>query len=137
MDCTVNQRLKEFIEKKNISQRDIQLSLGLKNEQSISNWMGFGEQIPDKHLPTIIRKYPSLNANWFLKGTGEMEENVLRIIEDSAKKYENGIEVLKDELIKNQKERIGELKEQLDFYKNIIETQYLDHPRQKTGSGSP
>lgn len=72
MDLSVNQRLERFLFEKKISQEELRIRLGLKARQQVSNWINCQDPIPDKHLLSIIREYPELNANWLIREIGPM-----------------------------------------------------------------
>lgn len=72
MDLSVNQRLERFLFEKKISQEELRIRLGLKTRQQVSNWINCQDPIPDKHLLSIIREYPELNANWLIREIGPM-----------------------------------------------------------------
>lgn len=72
MDMSINKRLEKFLFEKNISQEKLRIKLGLKTRQQVSNWINCHDHIPDKHLLTILRQFPELNANWLLRDVGSM-----------------------------------------------------------------
>lgn len=72
MDMSINQRLKLFLQTKDIQQEELRVKLGLKNRQQVSNWVNCNDPVPDKHLVRIIRLYPELNANWLIRNIGQM-----------------------------------------------------------------
>lgn len=72
MDMSINKRLEKFLFEKNISQEKLRIKLGLKTRQQVSNWINCHDHIPDKHLLSIIRQFPELNANWLLRDVGSM-----------------------------------------------------------------
>jgi len=72
MDLSVNKRLERFLFEKKISQEELRIRLGLKARQQVSNWINCQDPIPDKHLLSIIREYPELNANWLIREIGPM-----------------------------------------------------------------
>ena len=72
MDMSINKRLEKFLFEKNISQEKLRIKLGLKTRQQVSNWINCHDHIPDKHLLSIIRQFPELNANWLLRDVGNM-----------------------------------------------------------------
>ena len=68
MDNTVKQRIKRFIEYKNISIRAFERSCGLSNGYV----NGIEETIMPRKLSSISLQYPELNTAWLLTGKGEM-----------------------------------------------------------------
>ena len=88
---TVGQRIKEFMECKELSRKAIGKAL-LIDDSQISKWTEGKLAVPDKHFVSILQNYPDLNANWLLRGTGPMlltssEENPISKIEDPASPY--------------------------------------------------
>lgn len=70
MDMSINQRLRNFLFEKKISQEELRIKLGLKTRQQVSNWLNCHDHIPDKHLIGIIKLFPEINANWLFRGIG-------------------------------------------------------------------
>lgn len=70
---TVNERIKKYIDYKNISQTDLAKSI-LIHKNQVSNWLASGETVPDKALIKMVRYYPDINARWLITGEGEMLE---------------------------------------------------------------
>ncbi len=56
----------------NFKQVDLQKLLKLRKHAPVSNWFNGREEIPDKHLVHIFRRFPELNANWVVNGSGDM-----------------------------------------------------------------
>ena len=131
MDMSINKRLEKFLFEKDISQEKLRIKLGLKTRQQVSNWINCHDPIPDKHVLAIIRQFPELNANWLLRGTGNMliDQKQLRQInrneygfcEDCIDK-DKEIEMLKNLLekkeqeLKEQYKESGKLEERLYQY---------------------
>jgi transcriptional regulator with XRE-family HTH domain len=76
---TINQRLREFIEKKNISQVEIADKLNVDKKQ-FNNWMT-GTKVPVNSLALILEMFPELNARWLLTGNGYMINDMNEINE--------------------------------------------------------
>jgi transcriptional regulator with XRE-family HTH domain len=72
MKVSVSKNVKEFLVYRNISQEDLRRNIGVKSRQQVSSWFSGAEAIPDKHIFSIFRAYPELNANWVINGSGEM-----------------------------------------------------------------
>lgn len=72
MEVSVKQRLIDFINKKGISQRKFESSVGLSN-----GYINSLRHSPsaDK-LNTIIDTYPEINRNWLLTGEGNMLKDI-------------------------------------------------------------
>lgn len=131
MDMSINKRLEKFLFEKNISQEKLRIKLGLKTRQQVSNWINCHDHIPDKHLLTILRQFPELNANWLLRDVGSMliDQKQLRQInrnefgfcEDCMDK-EKEITMLrnllekKEQELKEQYKESGKLEERLYQY---------------------
>jgi len=71
MDFDVNKRLILFLEATRYSQVDFAVSIGVKQPQ-VSNWIKLNEQVPERQIVRILQKYTELNANWFIRGDGDM-----------------------------------------------------------------
>lgn len=114
MDMSINQRLGEFLFEKKISQEQLRIKLGLKTRQQVSNWINCHDHIPDKHLVSIIREFPELNANWLIRNLGNpfLDQQALRQI--NRNEYGFCEECLKkDHKIEDLKTEISELKSEL------------------------
>ena len=75
MDLSINQRLREYIEAKKISQESFRITIGVAKKQQLSSWLTNGEKIPEKYLIEAIRKYQDLNPSWLLLGNGPMSND--------------------------------------------------------------
>lgn len=113
MDMSINQRLEEFLYKKNVSQEQLRVKLGLKTRQQVSNWLNCHDHIPAKHLFAIINLFPDLNINWLIRNSGApfIDQKALRIIHrndygfcEECLDKEKEIEMLKAMLEKKEKE---------------------------------
>lgn len=131
MDMSINQRLGKFLYEKKISQEQLRVKLGLKTRQQISNWVNCQDHIPDKHLLSIIRLFPDLNANWLIHDIGNtfVDQQTLRQINrneygfcEECLKKENELEMLRALLDKKEKEikemykETGKMEERLNQY---------------------
>lgn len=65
---STKERLKEFIEYKNLSVRSFESSIGVSNSYVSNIFNTIGYSIRDN----IQNKYPDLNMDWLLSGRGEM-----------------------------------------------------------------
>ena len=120
MDMSINKRLEKFLFEKNISQEKLRIKLGLKTRQQVSNWINCHDHIPDKHLLSIIRQFPELNANWLLRDVGSMliDQKQLRQINrneygfcEYCKEKDKEITMLKNLLEKKEQELKAQYKE--------------------------
>jgi transcriptional regulator with XRE-family HTH domain len=71
VDLSVNKRLIKYVTAKEIEQKELARELGLTSQQ-INKWIKLKEQVPDKHIPQIIKIYKDLSARWFITGEGSM-----------------------------------------------------------------
>lgn len=76
MEFDVNKRFLDFIKTRNYLESDIYKTIGAKQQQ-VNNWIRFREQIPNSRIIDIIKKYPEINANWLIRGVGEMITEIL------------------------------------------------------------
>lgn len=129
MDMSINQRLRNYLFEKKVSQEDLRIKLGLKTRQQVSNWLNCHDHIPEKHLVGIILLFPDLNANWLIRNIGAptIDEKQLRQINrnehgfcDECLEKKKEIEVLKsimkekDEKITSTCKEIGRLEERIN-----------------------
>lgn len=141
MDMSINQRLKNYLFEKKVSQEELRIKLGLKTRQQVSNWLNCHDHIPEKHLIGIIRLFPDLNANWLIRNIGSqiIDQKQLRQInrnehgfceECMEKDKEN--ELLKamvkekDEKINTAWREIGKLEERINNLKSVPENARLN-----------
>lgn len=73
MNVFINQRVKDYIDYREIKPADFAREIGL-NSDRISKWFTKKEKIPAEHLITILQKYKDINARWLLTGDGSMVE---------------------------------------------------------------
>jgi transcriptional regulator with XRE-family HTH domain len=86
MKKSINQRLANWLEYKEISQADLGKNMG-KTRSQINQWCS-STPIPDKYILEIVEMFPDLNARWFITGEGAMTENeTLNITEDPKQLY--------------------------------------------------
>jgi len=115
---TINQRLREYFESKNITAPVFYKSIGSEKGEW-SGWINSSKAISVAKIQNILNSCPDLNARWFLTGTGAMLESSA-----NAKQYpENGIENLVEEsaftkaclLCEEKSQRIDDLKRTIDI----------------------
>lgn len=132
MGQTVNQRLKQFVERKKLSNKEFANSI-LVSEVSVSRWFSLIESFPLKHLNTLLLKFPDLNARWLITGDGDMfdlkcnkNEN-----EDEFKNYKSlhpeekpAPEILNSVLmrIEDMREYIIKLEKDKEYLRSIVHT---------------
>lgn len=87
MKTAINKRVREFLDYKKISQEDLRKEIGIRSKQQVSNWFSGADKIPEKHLITIIRAYPELNANWVINGSGEMLNDKSEMVVQAKGEY--------------------------------------------------
>lgn len=135
-DLSINQRLKKFLDSKDFSNQDLRIALGVKTRQQVSNWLTSKEKMPEKHMLTVVRMFPDLNARWLITGEGEMFQQLGKavgsgIVSEPTPEYSNGngckkciekegmIKLLekqaadKDEKIYHLQKSVGSLEQQL------------------------
>lgn len=114
-DMSINQRLRNYLFEKKVSQEELRIKLGLKTRQQVSNWLNCHDHIPEKHLIGIILLFPELNANWLLRNIGSptIDGQQLRQVNrneygfcDECLEKKKEIEVLKA-MLKEKEEKIG------------------------------
>jgi hypothetical protein len=141
----VKDRLIKFVETKSLSVAEFERRCSLSNAL-IGNIKG---SISQNTLNKISSVYPDLNKDWLLHGEGDM------LKQPSEYKYNEQnptIEDKKNQLFLNQecstckerekrieeyKSEVDQLRGQISFLQHIIETQCLDRPPSKTGTGPP
>lgn len=73
---TINQRVKEYLDFKNVSYAELGRMI-ISKRGDVSSW--FNEksmvEIPPKKVLEIIKVYKDLNARWLITGEGEMLES--------------------------------------------------------------
>lgn len=136
MDMSINQRLRNYLFEKKVSQEELRIKLGLKTRQQVSNWLNCHDHIPEKHLIGIIQLFPELNANWLIRNIGAplIDQKQLRQInrnehgfceECMEKEKEN--ELLKmmlkerEEKINTAWKEIGKLEERINHMAQVTE----------------
>lgn len=92
---TINQRLIEYYETKNISAPEFYKKFG-GNRNEWSGWSNSGKPITVAKIQRILAEFPDINARWFLTGEGQMlnqiepdknkyaENNKMRVIEEPS-----------------------------------------------------
>lgn len=84
MNYFINQRVKEFIETREIKPIDFAKEIGL-NSDRVSKWFRMKEKIPAEHVIIIIEKYKDIDARWLLTGEASAPAR--------AKPYKNDTEL--------------------------------------------
>lgn len=128
-DMSINQRLRNYLFEKKVSQEELRIKLGLKTRQQVSNWLNCHDHIPEKHLIGILFLFPELNANWLLRNIGSPTIDGLQLRQVNRNEYgfceeclekKKEIEVLKamlkekDEKISVAWKEIGRLEERIN-----------------------
>jgi hypothetical protein len=101
---TLNQRVVKFMKYVNFTQIDLKNLLKLRTHTPVSNWYNEKENIPDKHLPEIIRRFPDLNARWLITGDGTMLNEGMAVVNDPQPPY-NTLESLKEKISSLEKDK--------------------------------
>jgi hypothetical protein len=71
MDIATNQRVLKIINHYNLSYNDFAKSAGLQ-KQAVYQWKDQTSYISEKSIIKILLHYPDINANWLIRGEGEM-----------------------------------------------------------------
>jgi transcriptional regulator with XRE-family HTH domain len=136
MESTVIKRIKDFLEHKNISQEDLRRALVIRSRSQVSNWFTGADNMPDKQIVKIIRAFPDLNANWLIRGEGEMlndpQKMVAHIMRDTpfcteCIKKEGKLEYMQELLEEKDKrfdkvsQKVGELAAKLESCQEELE----------------
>lgn len=118
MDAEISNRVEQFLHEKRIRKEELRKKLGLGSRQQINNWVKGSDPIPVKHLVSILLLFPEINANWLVRGEGEMllppERPDKRIINRNEYGYCDGCvekQVLISDLNARLKKKEEELKE--------------------------
>lgn len=116
---TINQRLKDFFDSKNILAPVFYKRIGV-SRTVWSSWINDFKPITVKQIQSIVNAYEELNARWLLTGEGDMlivssENDTVNKIEDAGSCYrcqekDRQIQKLQNDLIESQKETIAALK---------------------------
>lgn len=96
----VNQRLKFLIKKLNLNITSFSKEIGI-SQSSIRNIVDGENQPSAKVLIPILERYPELNANWLLVGTGEIFFNEKNQVQEEKVEYKTAqqeVEALKKEI---------------------------------------
>lgn len=72
METTINQRIKQFVEKKGLKVRAFERMCGLSNGYVL----GIKNTIMPNKLSNTIQQFPELNIGWLLTGEGDMLKSV-------------------------------------------------------------
>ena len=105
------ERLKEYIDSKDISVAAFEKSIGMSNA-SFGKCLKKGGAIGTDKLENILRIYPDISASWLLTGDGEMikESNVQTAGDNSTNINGNGNHVNTSELLDKALDEIAELR---------------------------
>jgi len=92
MKGTINQRLIEWINYKEITQADLSRQLIIKGRSQVNQWCKGTAPIPDGYILKILRLFDDLPARWFLFGKGKMTDTHKNSNESGAKMNDFQIE---------------------------------------------
>ena len=124
---TINQRIRDIINDKKIN-KSILAGICNVTKSSIQGICADKQEKVGSHiLEAIIRKYPDISAYWLLTGEGNMKDTSVTLIKGDVDnkiniEYEERISELKASL-KDNRERVIELKERLEEQKERLEEQ--------------
>lgn len=125
MDRSINQRLKLFVERQNISYTEFAKMLFI-NEVSVSRWFSLIDGFPLKHLHTLLVKFPNLDARWLITGEGDMygRSNDKKLMDFKSLKPEEEVppEILSAILMKleDMRDYIIKLEQDKEHLRNIV-----------------
>ena len=77
METTLSQRLGQFINKTQLSNKEIAELIGC-SKQELSNWL-HGTKIGLNRIIRISELWPDLNLGWLITGKGEMFEKEIEV----------------------------------------------------------
>jgi transcriptional regulator with XRE-family HTH domain len=114
MKSTINQRIKEYLERKKITAETFGKPIGV-SRQAVSQWMSNMNGPNASTIIKIIEIYPDINARWLITGNFSYEnENILNEPIEEYKKIEKCSKCeVNERLIKSLSEQIEGLKREL------------------------
>jgi len=135
MNNTIGQRLKLFIESKNILQENVAEIIKVPKQQ-VSSWTTGTTNITTKYLPVLLKAFPELNARWLLTGEEEqVKAPGIGLINEPTSPYitecTNPICV---EKIKSLNEMINELRADKKFLQEQLQRK-VEPPENKVTGG--
>ena len=123
MQTTINQRLKEYLEKNKITAPEFYHKIGATRIEYFV-WIKQDTSIPLRVLLNILNLYPDINARWFLLGDGAMADadqysgsGNIRIDGALSNDSKDKIELLKD--------HIASLKDNTLYLKSLLADKQL------------
>jgi hypothetical protein len=130
---TVNQRVKAFLDDQHIRNEELRKMLIVKTKAQVSNWLNDKEQIPEKYLFELLRKFPNLNANWIINGSGTMfnDQNSIHPPHNHLTQSEECTSPVCQERIKSLTEMVRELRE----FKRFLQETVDDLRRKEAATG--
>ena len=127
------ERLKQYMDYKGLTIAAFERSIGMANA-SFGKSLKKGGAIGTDKLENILMAYPDISPLWLLRGVGEM---LLPDPEHPEKQHQSAPSYLlemikeKDQIIRQQAEELGELREKLknaQFGKNEITRPHAQQP---------
>ena len=100
MECSVYQRIREFIEDNKISISKLSGMIGVPQTTLNRQLSGVGE-IPYYTIEQLVAMFPNLSAEWLLRGKGEM---YLQSNSDNLNQSASDLEKLREENLRLQGE---------------------------------
>ena len=122
MDLTINQRLRDFLEYKNISFDAFRKSVSVGRIQQVSGWMNLRERIPEKVLIEVVKVYYDLNPRWLFFGEGTMINNGAKNPVGASGKSKIDLDS-PDQFIAVYKDYVNTLKNVIRNLETAVETQ--------------
>lgn len=114
--AAINARLNEFRIFANLSQRDMAEEIGVK-QQSLQRVIKSGRPFTTWLLLTVAIRFPNLNLNWLIRGTGNMWLNMDSSLDAKTKRELITKQTMSpEELIESQADEIKRLRAVLDLF---------------------
>ena len=76
MDCSVNQRIKDYLAEKRWTVNQLSKAIDL-SQPTVSRQIAGSVTLGAELIGGILRVFPELSAEWLLRGTGKMESEAL------------------------------------------------------------
>jgi len=106
---TINQRLKEFVAVKKITQTALAKEINC-SQAAIGGWFTKGEKISVEMIQRILTVFKDLNARWLITAEGDMLEDINHINEVNDKPETYGKDALKMIIVLAKENKAFEIK---------------------------
>lgn len=121
-------RIKEYIDFKNISIRAFEISCGFSNGSFASQLKNRKTMGIDK-VENILNIYKDINGHWLITGNGEMirsEKYGLEVKENSLNEAGKAAEMYLNEIIKSKNEIIDGLKREIELLHELLHREKVE-----------